>query len=89
MLVVGGSVCGYSIITCVPTSALRDNKCIQYSSRITAIFCVIQHKNAGLGRDKELFFVFVDFHSSAVDVFLLWEVALLHWVFGLRRFEAM
>jgi hypothetical protein len=87
--VLGGSVCGYSSVTCVPTSVLRNNKCIQYSSQTTAILFVIQHQNAGLWRDEELFSVFVDFHSSAVEVFLLWEVALLHWVFGLRRFEAM
>jgi hypothetical protein len=49
----------------------------------------MQHQNAGLGRDEELFFVFVDFHSSAGEVFFVWEVALLHWVFGLRRFEAV
>jgi hypothetical protein len=48
-----------------------------------------QHHNAGLRRDEELFFVFVGFHSSAVEVFILWEVALLHCVIGLRRFEAM
>jgi hypothetical protein len=30
-------------------------------------------------------------HSSAVEVFFLWDVALLlsHWVFGLRRFDDM
>jgi len=41
------------------------------------------------GRDEALFFVFVDFHSSAVEVFFWWEVALLCWVFGFRRFEAV
>jgi uncharacterized membrane protein YadS len=46
--VLGGSVCGYSSVTSVPTSVLRDNKCIQYSSQTTAIFCVIQHQNVGL-----------------------------------------
>jgi len=51
------------------------------------IVCVVQHQDAGLGRDEELFVVFVDFHSGAGEVFCVWEVALLHWLFGLRRFE--
>ena len=30
--VLGGGDCGCRRVTCVPTSALRDNKCTQYSS---------------------------------------------------------